>query len=75
MANEQLTAFGVWAKSQPRGVLTQIMDKTKLAWSTVSGAQKRLVSRDVAEALAPHTRGAVKVSQMVKPRRRRVLLV
>lgn len=63
---EELTAWGVWIRSQPRGTLSRAQLSTKLAWSTVHGAQKKLVSRDVAEALSKFTKGEVKASQLIK---------
>ena len=39
---------------------------TGLAWTTVNRARRFRVSRDVAELLARHTRGAVKVCDIAK---------
>jgi hypothetical protein len=68
MSDRQRTAFGEWVKTQPRGVLTQVMRTTGLAWATVHGAQYRFVSRDVAVLLARCTAKAVKPSQLIKKR-------
>jgi hypothetical protein len=62
------TAWGAWVRTQPKGVLTRAMRETKLSWSSVSKAKHHLVTRDVAEALAKFTRGAVKARELVKRR-------
>lgn len=62
------TAWGTWVRAQPKGVLTRAMRATGLSWSSVNKAKKRLVTRDVAEALAKFTRGAVKARDLVKRR-------
>jgi len=41
---------------------------TGLAYTTVLGAKTRLVTRDVAEALAAFTGWAVSVDELLKPR-------
>lgn len=62
------TAWGAWVRTQPKGVLTRAMRATGVSWSSVNKAKHSLVTRDVAEALAKFTRGAVKARELVKRR-------
>lgn len=64
-----LTAFGEWAATQPRGVLRRVQARTGLAWTTVSKAQHKLMSREVAVLLARCTGGVVKADQLTRPSR------
>jgi hypothetical protein len=70
-SNNKLTAFGAWVAEQPRGVLTKAMLATGLAWTTVHGAQRKLVTLDVARALSRFTRGAVKARDIAIPPRQK----
>ncbi|HEX6239990.1 MAG TPA: hypothetical protein VFZ61_03815 [Polyangiales bacterium] len=64
MSGEQLTPFGEWVAGQPRGTMRKIELATGIAYSTIHAAKKRRVSRDVAEALAKQTGGALKWPQI-----------
>jgi hypothetical protein len=64
MDEEGLTAFGRWVRKQPRGTMREIELKSGLAYSTVHGAQKRLVSLEVARVLCSFTHGEVKVGDI-----------
>lgn len=64
MSGEQLTAWGVWVRQQPRGIMTKAQRVTGLAYSTVHGAQTRRVRPDIAALLSKFSRGAVKAKDI-----------
>lgn len=66
--NSELTAWGRWIKQQSDGALTLAMRETGLSWFTVSKAQKRLVSLEVAEILAGYSGGAFRAADMTRSR-------
>lgn len=63
--SEAETAFGRWAKQQPRGVLSRAQQATGLAYSTVHAATRKRMSTDVAILLSRFTKGAVKAADIV----------
>lgn len=67
---DELTPWGKWLKTQGVGALTRAMRKTDLSWSTVSKAQRRLVTLEVAQVLASYAKGAFKAAEMTRPRKR-----
>jgi hypothetical protein len=69
MAGDKLTAWGAWVRKQPRGIMTKAQRATGLAYSTVHGAQTRLVREDVALLLSKFTRGEVKAREIELKRR------
>ena len=67
VSDEDLTAFGRWVRTQPRGTLSRAMASTGLAYTTVLYAKTRLVTREVAEALSAFTRGEVAADDLARP--------
>lgn len=67
---DSLTAFGRWARGQPRGVLSKAVLATGLAYTTVLTAKTRRVTRDVAELLSGFTRGEVSIAELERPQPR-----
>jgi hypothetical protein len=71
MTGQQLTAWGEWVARQPRGILTKAQRATGLAYSTVHGAQFRLVREYSAVLLAKFSRGGVKADDISLERAQR----
>lgn len=66
-----LTAWGKWVESQPKGVISDAMRETGLAWSTVHKARFKLVMPDVAKLLSRFTGGAVKAADIARTVKRK----
>lgn len=68
----ELTPWGKWLKSQPRGTMMAACRATGLSWATVTDARVRLVRPSTAYALSRFSKGGFTPASMslVAARRR-----